>query len=198
MQVGRDMKQSLLVASLVVVLTAGGRAHAESKSYVALGVELGGGATGLLSALDVDGGIAVGHDARVHARFSRGHVDDLSEAIGSNTDQGFFRGSATFVEARAGLETVQCTTTRAACFVLGADLGVLRTGDTAGPRTDTPSMHYTEELVIPRAGIEFGTSTLRAHLTFDLRVGAAQRSAPMVETSSEGALALEAGVGYQF
>jgi hypothetical protein len=199
------MKKIAIV--LVSLSLLGARyAHAEPQSYVSVGGEVGNVVGTISETATVGGGYRL--DSRplyplyLHAQLATGMFSDLSEAIGGSGggNVGFYHGQGRYLQARAGVESLRCTTRGMICAVAGADLGVLRTGMTSGPFTDTPSARYTQEQVIPRVGLDVGGERLRLRTTVELAVGATQRESMSTTTSDLGAQAVTVGaaVAYRF
>ena len=188
----------VLTTGFVVAITTH-RAHAEPSSYVAAGGDIGA-QLGFMGALTVDGGFRLDQSPLlVHGALALGDFNDLSEAVGSNSDTGFVHGSGRFVQARAGLEIQRCTTSGMFCGLGGADLGMLRSGETTGPFTTTPSVRYTQEQIIPRIGFDVGGARVRVRVTLDVTGGLTQRSDP--QHGSESGLqgyAFGSAVAYRF
>ncbi len=174
------MTNKTLLSSLLVILGSVGSAHADDRSesvgYVAAGGEVGSGSGGITDAVTLDGGYRLGaRPLYLHARAASGSFSDLSEAFGGPDDP-FIYGDARYMQLRAGVEAMPCAYGGRVCGVFGADLGALHTGDTTGPRTDTPSARYTEEQLIGRVGIDAGGRHLRVRATVDAAYGLVQRT----------------------
>jgi hypothetical protein len=190
---------ALVLTSFCTIAITAHHASAEPGSYVAGGGDVGF-QLGFMGAMTVDAGVRLARSpVIVHGAVARGQFSDLNEAVGSNSDTGFIHGSGMFVQARAGLELEQCTTSGVFCGLAGADLGVLRSGTTDGPFSMTPSVRYTQEQIIPRVGLDVGGAHLRLRVTFDITGGLTQRSAPQPgsEQGVQG-YALGTAVAYRF
>jgi hypothetical protein len=174
------MKTSCLVASVVAISAFAARsAHADPnpRGYLAVGGEAGSGIGALTDGVSLAGGYHASARVPIYVRaqVGLGAFSDLSEAVGSQSAMGFYQGSGTYVQARAGAEYLQCTSGGGLCGVYGMDLGALRTSATTGPFIDTASSRYTQEQVIPRVGLELGGERLRVRTSAELSIGTTQR-----------------------
>jgi hypothetical protein len=203
------MLNKLVFASLAAVSFAAiGTASADPLPRGEIGVNArAGGAVGQLgTAASIDADVRIASTPwYAHGAIASGSFDDLSEAIGSESASAFYRGSGTFRQARLGAEYLRCSSSGHVCGAYGVDIGVLRTSDTSGPLTDTPSVHYTQEQLIPHLGLDAGGAHLRARVFAELALGATQREAAspsnMSETESlaggQGVM-VGAGLAYRF
>jgi hypothetical protein len=199
------MSKVAAIAAVTLVAALARTAHAAPAGYVSAGGQVGND-LGLVSALDLDAGVALGQlPLLAHVALARGSFGGLEEAVGSNDDSAFYRGEGSFYQLRAGVENERCTAHGGACLVLGADLGYLRSSATSGPWTDTPSVRYTQYQVIPRAGLDAGGDRLRLRITLDVAYGrTARSSADGMSTAPEMArydfqgATLGAAVAYRF
>lgn len=173
---------SKLLVTVGLLVSAVSVAHAET--YVAVTGDLGSAVGGFSSGLGLGGGHRLSdRPLFVRASVSVGQFDDISEAVGgSDPDSTFFA------------EYLACSSSGAACGVFGADLGVVRTGETSGPYVDSMSSVYTQEQLVPQVGLDAGGSHLRVRATLESALGLTQRSRGGDTTSEAGLQSVMVGL----
>ncbi len=145
-------------------------AELPARAFVGGVGSVGLGEGGLYSQAGVEGGYRLGaRPLYLHGELALGHMDDLSEVAGGSDNLVY--GSAWYAQIRAGVETRLCSARDQLCGLAGADLGVLKTGSTTGPRTDSMTTSFVDYQVIPRLGVELGGKVVRVRLTAELPVG---------------------------
>jgi len=197
----RRVMNKVVSSSLIVLsLAVASQAAAEPlplPGYVAAGGEIGVALNGGIAGATVSGGYQI-TDLPLYARaqIAAGSFNDVYVNAGSHGDD-FYQGEGRFAQLRLGTEYLPCTLRGWLCGLVGADLGVLRTGATEGHGV---SSHYTQEQFVPRLGLDVGTRHLRARATADLALGFTQRETASGTTSESGfqSFVLGAAIAYRF
>jgi hypothetical protein len=196
----RVVNRTLIRNRVALCLAAATPLHAEplpKHGYVAAGGEIGLAMNGALEGVTVEGGYQITNQplfARV--QLAVGRFGDVYIGSGSHGDD-FYQGEGRFARVRLGTEYRPCTREGWLCGLVGADLGVLRTGATEGRQV---SSHYTQEQFIPRVGLDVGSPVVRLRATVDLPLGFAQREHDSETSSRSGVQGFSVGaaIAYRF